>query len=120
VPPVRDPADTRARPRTGRRRHEARLPENLAAKSASQALCLAGVEPANPLGEPSPVRLQNPCAEYTLSHRSREARAPPEPNGFQLETGLFDPEIKIFSLPGKRKSLPGLATPEGFRIRNPL
>jgi hypothetical protein len=47
-------------------------------------------------GEPFPVPCQNPCAEYTPSHRSREARAPPAPDGFQPEPGLVDPEIKIF------------------------
>jgi hypothetical protein len=62
-----------------------------------------------------PPPASEPVTEYTLSDRSREARAPPEPVGFQPEPGLSARRSTIFREPLKAKSLPGLATLEGFR-----
>jgi len=65
---------------------------------------------------PSPIRLQIPSTEYTLSDRSREARAPPEPKRFPAETGLLRPGSQNLSeLPGSKKAFQG-RTLEGFRM----
>lgn len=112
VPPVRDPL------RPAGVRVASYPPVSPSAKSAFQARLVTTWElnprhPSSPLGALSAELvvlpshpLQNPCAEYTPSDRSREARAPPEPDG---------PDSKnSFRSPGKRKSLPRSHTPEGF------
>jgi hypothetical protein len=74
-----------------------------------------------PLSYPSnmafPPPLQSPYAEYTLSNRSREARAPPEPKGFRPNTGPFDPEIKILSVSRKAKKPSGAHHPGRLRLK---